>query len=279
MTNTKVSFTRKDIIYLSASAALTFLMGLADMITGSDLSFIIFYIPPIVIAVWLANIYAGLIITFLSLAVWIFSNFIYPHQIVYTKEFFMIWEIFQKAIFLTITLVTVAKYKELYEKQKNLSFIDYLTGLKNRRSFVDHLRKKSAEFTSEFSICFIDVDKFDEFTALVGQANSDETVISMAKYISKHYKNCYKFEENKFALIFNEKTGPTALSKMTDLQIGLRQSIILPKKYNLTFSIGIILCTSAGITHTQILKHLYRLIQNIKSEGGNDIRFAVLSKK
>ena len=273
------AFTRKDIMYLSASAALTLLMGLVDMITGSDLSFIIFYIPPIVMAVWLANIYSGLIITFLSLAIWTFSNFFYPHQIVYTKEFFMIWEIFQKSIFLCITLVTVAKYKELFEKQKNLSFIDYLTGLKNRRSFVDHLRKKTAEFTSEFSICFIDVDKFDEFTAHAGQANSDEIISSMAKYISRHYKNCFKFEENKFALIFNEKTGPTAFSKMTDLQIGLRQSIILPKKYNLTFSIGIILCSSAGITHTQILKHLYRLVQKIKSEGGNDIRFAVLSKQ
>jgi diguanylate cyclase (GGDEF)-like protein len=254
-------------------------MGLVDMLTGSDLSFIIFYIPPIVMAVWLSNIYSGAIIAFLSLSIWIFANFFYPHQIEYSKEIFMIWEIFQKSIFLTITLVTVAKYKELYEKQKKLSYIDYLTGLRNRRSFVDHLKNKVAEFNSEFSICLIDIDKFDEFTAQVGQTNSDETVNYISKYISKQYKNCFKFEENKFALIFNEKTGPTAFSKMTDLHIGLQQSVLLPKKYTFTFSVGIILCSSANITHTQILKHLYRLIQKIKSEGGNDIRFAVLTKQ
>jgi diguanylate cyclase (GGDEF)-like protein len=179
------------------------------------------------------------------------------------------------ALFMFIILIVV-QLRYAFLREKNLARTDYLTGLKNRRFLMENLSLRNNSFLTEYSIFYIDLDRFYSFIEDYGLARADDMVKKTARFLKQYYKDIYRFEENRFIILMDEKEGQkSALSKMQILKNELQIELT---KQNLptTFSVGIAYVTKPGIKITNIILSLFKLIQSIKKEGGNQVKYIVL---
>ena len=89
-----------------------------DFITGYEFGFFIFYFIPVSISAWFNGRQAGLLMGCMSAACWYLSDFYSHHP--YSKSFLIYWEMWIRWITFLTTAFTVAKIRELMEREKQL---------------------------------------------------------------------------------------------------------------------------------------------------------------
>lgn len=105
-------------LVIKSAFVLVFLIGGVDYLTGEELSISIFYLLPITLVVWFANMGAGIFISVVSTAVWHMAAFMISHK--YSNTLISYWNsIVQLGFFLAIVFILSALKKE-YEKGRVL---------------------------------------------------------------------------------------------------------------------------------------------------------------
>jgi hypothetical protein len=89
-----------------------------DFITGYEFGFFIFYFIPVSISAWFNGRQTGLLMGCMSAACWYLSDFYSHHP--YSKSFLIYWEMWIRWITFLTTAFTVAKIRELMEREKQL---------------------------------------------------------------------------------------------------------------------------------------------------------------
>jgi signal transduction histidine kinase len=123
---------------------LAFLIGIADYITGEELSISIFYLLPIIFVTWFINTKAGVFMSIVSTIVWHIAGFMIYQT--YSSSIILYWNsIMQLGFFLIIVLIFSALKTE-YEKKANLiiQLNDTLADLKRSE---EDLIQKTRELT------------------------------------------------------------------------------------------------------------------------------------
>ena len=93
-------------------------IGWLDYITGYELGFFIFYFIPVSISAWLNGRKAGLIMACMSAACWYLSDYYSHHP--YSKSYLIYWEMWIRWLTFLTTAFTVAKIRELMDREKQL---------------------------------------------------------------------------------------------------------------------------------------------------------------
>ena len=89
-----------------------------DFITGYEFGFFIFYFIPVSISAWLIGRKAGLVMACMSAACWYLSDSYSHHP--YSKAYLIYWEMWIRWLTFLTTALTVAKIKELMDREKQL---------------------------------------------------------------------------------------------------------------------------------------------------------------
>ena len=121
----------------------------------------------------------------------------------------------------------------------------------------------------------MDIDLFNTFLEERGMPEADRMIKTAAKFIKARYPNVFRFEEDRFMIVFNENDGYTAFTKMSELKKDL-QLYLARHNLSITFSVGIVFVSKEGFKITRILSVLFKVIQKIKQENGNQIKYVVL---
>jgi hypothetical protein len=95
-----------------------FVIGWLDFITGYEFGFFIFYFIPVSISAWFTGKRAGLLMACMSAACWYLSDFYSHHP--YSKSFLIYWEMSMRWLTFLTTAFTVAKIRELMDREKQL---------------------------------------------------------------------------------------------------------------------------------------------------------------
>jgi hypothetical protein len=95
-----------------------FLIGWLDFITGYELGFFIFYFIPVFITAWFNGRKAGLFMASASAICWYLSDYYSHHP--YSKAYFIYWEMWIRWLSFVTTALTVAKIRELIDREKQL---------------------------------------------------------------------------------------------------------------------------------------------------------------
>jgi K+-sensing histidine kinase KdpD len=89
-----------------------------DYITGYEFGFFIFYFIPVSISAWYNGRKAGLIMACMSAACWYLSDYYSHHP--YSKSFLIYWEMWIRWLTFLTTAFTVAKIRELMDREEQL---------------------------------------------------------------------------------------------------------------------------------------------------------------
>lgn len=163
------------------------------------------------------------------------------------------------------------------EKLKYMAFHDTLTGLPNRRYYLDSLRKSLEIAKAKYqklAVIYMDMDRFKLINDTFGHDEGDEVLKKFARIV----QSCLP-EEVIFArqggdeftmLIPNIQDEEEVIQFVEQIVDTLQKSV--HAKHNLTASIGISFYPKDGTTKDQLLKFADKALYAAKRDGKNNCK-------
>ena len=124
---------RKNHIVYPCTILMVFLLGALDYFTGYEISFSIFYLVPVTIAVYFSNIWFSIIVSFLSAAVWYTADLFAGHP--FSSILIPAWNALMRLGYFCLHTYLLNDIIGHFERAKADSLIDGLTGAVNTRYF------------------------------------------------------------------------------------------------------------------------------------------------
>lgn len=147
-----------------------------------------------------------------------------------------------------------------YEFLQNLSQIDDLTGLYNRKGFLalaDHRRKLALRSREAFSVAFVDLDGLKTINDTLGHDTGDRALIELASVLKESFRQSDilgRLGGDEFAVFIGETDESETESIRSRVQHHLDTYNARPSRsYRLSFSIGITSSSPAEGTDIEAL--------------------------
>lgn len=253
---------------------LLLVVAFLDFITGTELSFSIFYLIPIALFTWTINANMGIVVAFISSGLWLFIDVISAAE--HSSSFVYFWN---TIIRLGFFLLPVFLLKNL-EREREHARTDFLTNAMNTRSFHDLAQReidRSARYGHPFTVAFLDIDNFKAINDTFGHTFGDMVLRAIAQNIHKNLRKTdviARVGGDEFAILLPEVDSDTARTAISKMQKRLMEEM-LSNKWPITFSIGVITFTNAPhLTVDEILGTADKMMYSVKNYGKNDIKYA-----
>ncbi len=179
-------------------------------------------------------------------------------------------------------LTVVARYlagaievARLHGELKELAATDSLTGLANRRAFLDRLQPeiaRSRRSGSEFSIVLLDLNKFKTVNDVYGHAAGDQVLMRVGETLSQIVRQsdmAARFGGDEFILLFPESNRAEAAEVLDRLR---SVSIFVPdragSRARISFAWGLAAWPHDGEDIEQLLQVADRRLYVMKRESG-----------
>ncbi|MHB8437565.1 MAG: EAL domain-containing protein [Acidimicrobiales bacterium] len=169
----------------------------------------------------------------------------------------------------------ISERKEFEEQLARHAFHDSLTGLPNRRLFLDHLDhalSRSTRSSETHAVLFIDVDRFKIINDSLGHHAGDHLLVAIAHRMKASLRPgdvLARFGGDEFTVLLEAVHGPEdAVGAAQRILDQLRSPVTLPDGHEVvaTASIGIAL-TLPGMTRDDLLHDADVAMYEIKSKG------------
>ena len=108
-------------------------IGSIDQLTGSEISFSIFYLLPILFVTWYGDQPGGYLTCLVSMLVWFVIDFIGMH--IYSHHLIPYWNAAVRLGFFILVAYLLGRLKVHLLREQDLASTDDLTGLYNARTF------------------------------------------------------------------------------------------------------------------------------------------------
>lgn len=180
----------------------------------------------------------------------------------------------------------ITQRKRAEEEIRNLAFYDVLTGLPNRRLFIDRFRAAlpvSARHNNYGAILFIDMDKFKTLNDTLGHDYGDLLLIEVAirtKSCVREMDTVARLGGDEFVVLIEEISDDRdeASRKVGLVAEKIREALARPYQlkeyeYRSSPSIGISLYRGNDETVEALLRHADMAMYQAKSSGRNAVCF------
>lgn len=236
---------------------LSVLIGYIRYLTGPEFALSLLYLFPVAFVSWTSGLKAGIVISLCSALSWLvadlsmigrFSHWYIPY----------VNELFRMLVFLFITFL-IARLKQNILAQTALARTDPLTGIANRRAFVESADlelKKARRLAYPISIIYFDLDNFKSINDLYGHSEGDRLLKSVAKTIQENIRSIditARFGGDEYGLLLPGTEASAAYAVAIKI---IRKLIFMMKENN--WETGV----SAGLaTYETIPNHIEEMIQ------------------
>jgi diguanylate cyclase (GGDEF)-like protein len=156
-------------------------IGYIDQITGTEISFSIFYLLPVAFAFWQGGSWPGVATTTAGAAAWLIAELLSGHQ--YTHAVIPYWNALMRGLIFLAVGILLQRLKRALDRETHLATRDALTGIGNWRHFeavaVRELgrAKRSGK---PLSVAYIDLDDFKTVNDRLGHQVGDALLVSVA---------------------------------------------------------------------------------------------------
>lgn len=177
--------------------------------------------------------------------------------------------------------------------QDRLAFYDPLTGLYNRRTFMDHLdwAVRSAKRTgTKCAILQIDLDRFKHVNDALGPSTGDALLVAVATRLEKYIRSSDSLGRigrdfsqsclcrvggDEFSVMLPAITNIEDVAQVAQRVLSIMKDAFHPEGHEIfiTPSIGIAVFPDAGKEINTLLKHAEMAMSHAKERGGNTYKF------
>jgi diguanylate cyclase (GGDEF)-like protein len=166
------------------------LVGALDGLTGTEVSFSLFYLAPVAFAGGLVSRRAGRFVAVLSAVVWGYLEI--KNGRPYTASWIPLWNALVRLGFFLIVNELIEALRRAHRHERALSRTDSLTGIANGRVFDEQTERTIAESRRNrrpFTIAYIDLDRFKQINDGYGHSEGDRLLREVAAVIQAHLRS------------------------------------------------------------------------------------------
>ncbi len=178
----------------------------------------------------------------------------------------------------------VHKYQQI-NKMIELAHIDPLTGVLNRRAFVEatyFINDKPRYYDHRTALLMIDLDKFKEINDQFGHPTGDKVLMHIAATLKKQIRSddiLARFGGEEFAILLHHVNAEEAMNLAETLRVAIEQLIIEHNQHRIqcTVSIGIALPSSPKQGFEELMQLADNALYVAKRSGRNQIILSDMS--
>lgn len=170
----------------------------------------------------------------------------------------------------------ITERHEAKEKVNYLAHHDDLTGLPNRRYFLNHLKtalERAEEDKGLFALLFLDLDRFKVINDTLGHSSGD----TLLQLVAKRLKNCvdqsavYRMGGDEFTILLDQITKVKNAIEVAELIIKQFEDPFLINDYEfyISTSIGIAVYPHDGSNAETLMKNVDYAMYHAKDRGKN----------
>jgi diguanylate cyclase (GGDEF)-like protein len=257
------------------------LLGLLDLVSGTEISFASFYVLPVCFVVWRAGFLCGLLASVLCALTWSCAD--YLGREIPPSEAITLWNGLNQLFLLVIISSLLSRLNETLKHERTLSRRDPLTGAANKRAFTEKMEDEAARaqrHPNPLTLGYIDLDNFKAVNDEKGHSEGDrllQVIVSVIQSELRRTDLLARLGGDEFAILLPETGYETAASVIHRI----RDHVLLEMQQAgspVTLSIGALTCDTMPHVMDEILKQADALMYSVKRRGKNGIhheKFAV----
>ena len=253
-------------------------VAVPDYLVGSEVSLSVFYLCPVGIASWYAGGNTGALIALISTVSALALGFSARQFI--THPGIMIWNGFLHLGFMLVVAYLVARLHGHIQKEEYLARSDHLTGLFNRRAFLEHLRYRlelAAREGKPLSLAYIDMDDFKRINDEGGHDEGDRVLRLVASTLTASVRRTDlvgRLGGDEFALLITDADRTAAESLVAKVRHSLEQAFDSEQSM-VNCSIGCVTFQEPLPSVEDAIRIADLLMYKVKSQGKNAAAFEV----
>lgn len=262
----------------AAAGLLTAGVGALDALTGTELSFSIFYLAPVSLVAWRLGGRAGALWSLVAAAVWLLVD-LRPEG--YPGRALDYWNAGVRLGFFLVVTATLARIRSMWQTERNLAGMDHLTGVLNGRAFhelIEMERSRALRYNRPFTLAYMDVDGFKRINDELGHSGGDDALQLVAETIKENIRSMdsvARLGGDEFGLLLPETGTGAAEVALRKIQSRLTEAAA-NAGLNLTFSIGALVCLGPPGSVDQLIHLADALMYTVKKGGRNGLKTEVL---
>jgi diguanylate cyclase (GGDEF)-like protein len=265
-------------LLIAVASAMVLLVGILNDIAGPELSSAIFYLIPLVLVTWFTKRSIGLIFSVLSALTWLIADL--TSGATYSFADIPYWNgIARLSSFFILTFILSA-LKSTLKEEEEFSRIDFLTGIRNRRNFIELVNmeiNRARRYEHPFTMVCIDLDNFKTVNDCFGHSTGDMLLRLVAHTIRENIRatdTVARLGGDEFAILLPE-TGRNEAEVIMQKVQKVNLHIMRKHGWPVTLSIGVVTFTSPPSTVDETLRISDQLMYGAKNNGKNSIRYEV----
>ena len=251
-----------------------FVAGL-DYLTGYEVSFGVFYLIPIFLVSWGVGRRAAIFLSILSAILWFIADVGSGHP--YSNPAYPYWNAAVRLGFFLAVAYLAWHLQEAQEGETILARIDPLTGIPNRRAFLEIAERESRRtrrYKYSVTVAYIDLDNFKAVNDRHGHSVGDELLKVVAQTLRESVREtdlAARLGGDEFAILLPETTLDGAKKFLENLRSRLGRTM-RENKWPVTFSIGSI-TFARFVTVEEMVRRADSLMYAVKQKSKDAINY------
>jgi diguanylate cyclase (GGDEF)-like protein len=259
---------------------LALIAGIAwlDNVTGPKLLLNVFYLLPVMLVAWVtASTAYGLLAVLATFLVGPLET--YRDGFGFYSLPVAAWNAGMRTAVFCIVLLLLAEVRKLVARLQEQSLTDELTGLANRRAFLDVAAReieRSRRYRHELSLAYLDIDAFKAANDRFGHAVGGRVLIALAglaRATARSVDTVARIGGDEFVILMPETDAPAALPLAERLRTTCSRAAGTGAA-PVTCSIGVVTFERAPSDLEELLTSADALMYEAKAAGGDGVRHA-----
>jgi diguanylate cyclase (GGDEF)-like protein len=267
------------IVVLVVALVLVAVVGVIDLVTGSDVVFSVFYAVPIALATWVLGRISGLLFSMLATILWTVGDRFALGQSWGSAVPW--WNAGVRLAFFAMVVFILAALRQALGEEQRLARVDALTRVPNVRQFSEQaaLELRRAQRTGQpLSMAIFDVDDLKVVNDRYGHAAGDALLVAVARawmHALRSTDLIARLGGDEFAVLLPDTSAEAAL---VALQKGRGAALVAIGEggWPASLSIGAVTLAGGEADVEGLLRHADTLMYEVKKAGKDGVRTAVL---
>ena len=251
-------------------------IGVVDYMTGSEITFALFYLFPVVIAAWFSNKNMAIAISLFTAMTWLavdyFLKRIYPNVLVYVLNYF------SRFILLIIFVFLLRTLKALLLEKHDLSREDPITKSLNLRAFRQIAEVeigRAIRYGYALSLAYIDIDNFKAINDTRGHDTGNKLLCTVVDVIRENLRDSdivARVGGDEFVLLLPVTHQAAAQIAIAKIQNHL-MNVMDKNDWPVTFSFGVLTCVEIIPAIDKMIAMADHLMYSVKNHSKNGAKF------